>query len=202
MPQQIFIVHGGEVFNNYEDYLEYLRNYKVDIDKVKHGGWKDHLQEVLGSDYEVIYPKMPSQRNAKYIEWKLWFDNFLPFLKDGIILMGNSLGSIFLAKYLSENDFPVKIKAVFLLAGPYDDKDRNDIRYTLGDFALPESLERFEKQAGKIFLYHSEDDPCVPFIDLEKYAKALPSAEKVIFKDKGHFALKEFPEFIEKLKSI
>lgn len=195
MPQQIFIVHGGEAHKTYEDYLNFLKNYKVNLEKVKFGGWKDHLQEVLGNEYEVIFPQMENYHNAKYAEWKIYFERFLPFLKDGIILIGNSLGSTFLAKYLSENDFPIKIKSVFLLAGPYDSE-------YLGDFTLPKSLEKLEKQAGKIFLYHSEDDPVVPFATLEEYANKLPSAEKIIFKDKGHFALKEFPEFVEKLKSI
>jgi hypothetical protein len=202
MPQQIFIVHGGDTHNTYEDYLNWLKNYKVDLDKVKYGGWKDYLQEELGDKYEVIYPQMENYHNAKYAEWEIYFEKFFPFFKEGIILIGGSLGGIFLAKYLSENNFPVKIKAVFLLAAPFDNKDRDENDYMGGGYVLPESLERFERQAGKIFLYHSEDDPIVPFVDLEKYAKALPSAKKVIFKDKGHFALKEFPEFVEKLKSI
>lgn len=201
MPQQILIVHGGNVHKTYEDYLEYLKNYKVDLDKVKEGGWKDYLQKALSENYEVIYPQMENYHNAKYSEWKIWFENFFPYLQDGIILLGGSLGGVFLAKYLSENDFPVKIKATFLVAAPFDEKNRN-ADYTLGDFNLPKSLEKFERQGGKIFLYHSKDDPVVPFAEQEKYAQKLPSAKKVIFRDKGHFNLKEFPEFVEKLKEI
>lgn len=195
MKKQIFIVHGGNVHKIYEDYLVFLKNYKINLDKVKFGGWKDHLQKTLGDDYEVIYPRMENYHNAKYSEWKIFFKRFLPHLQDGIILIGNSLGSTFLAKYLSENDFPVKIKCVFLLAGPYDDG-------YLGDFSLPDSLDNFSKQVEKIFLYYSEDDPAVPIAELKKYSQKLPNAEKVIFKDKGHFNLREFPEFVEKLKSI
>lgn len=195
MPQQIFIVHGGEVFKTYEEYLDFLKNYKVDIEKVKYGGWKDYLQDKLGDTYEIIYPQMENYHNAKYEEWKIYFEKFLPFLKNGVILIGHSLGATFLAKYLSKNNFPVKIKAVFFLAGPFNSE-------YLGDFILPDSLERIEKQARKIFLYHSEDDPVVPFAELDKYVQKLPGAKKIIFKDKGHFTLKEFPEFVEKLKSI
>ena len=90
-----------------------------------------------------------------------------------------------------------------MVAAPYDDKDRNHIDYTLGDFALPESLEKFEKQSEKIFLFHSKDDPLEPLVELEKYSTKLPDAEKLILEDKGHFnRIKEFPEFVEKLKSI
>lgn len=203
MPQQILAIHGGDVFKTYEDYLKFLKDYKIDtIERAKRTKkWKDRLQENLGNDYEVFVPLMPCGYNAKYVEWKIWFEKFFPFLKDGIILIGGSLGGIFLAKYLSENDFPVKIKAVFLVAAPFDDKDRN-ADYTLEDFALPESLEKFADQAEKIFLYHSKNDSCVPFSDLAKYAQKLPEAEKVIFEDKDHFVQKEFPEIIEKIKSL
>jgi len=193
MPQQILWIHGGLVFNSYDDYLDSLRNYKIDADQIKGGKkWKDNLPKLLGKEYEIIFPQMPCGWNAKYIEWKIWLERFYPFLKDEIILIGHSLGGLFLAKYLSENDFPVKIKAVFLLAASMDE----------GDFILPKSLKKFEQQTGKIYLYHSEDDPIVPFADMEKYAAKLPSAEKVIFSDKGHFIDEEFPEFVEKLKSL
>ncbi|MDO9231812.1 MAG: alpha/beta hydrolase [bacterium] len=196
MPQQILIIRGGDAHKTNEDYLDFLRtrNFEKE-DLVGRKKWASILQKDLGSNYEVLLPGMPCSCNAKYINWKIWFERFFPFLRDNIILIGSSLGATFLAKYLSENTLPVKIKVVFMLAGPYDSE-------YLGDFSLPESLEKFSTQCPKIFLYHSKDDPIVPFTELEKYSKALPKAEKVIFKDKGHFALKEFPEFVEKLKSI
>lgn len=204
MKQQILWIHGGNVHKSYEDYLEFLRtrNFEKE-DLVGRKKWINNLQKDLGDNFEVLTPRMPCSCNAKYINWKIWIERFFPFLEDNIILAGGSLGGLFLAKYLSENNLPIKIKAVFLVAAPYNDKDRNDINYTLGDFALPESLEKFEKQAEKIFLFHSKDDPLEPFVELEKYATKLPNAEKVIFEDKGHFnQIKEFPEFVEKLKSI
>jgi len=57
------------------------------------------------------------------------------------------------------------------VAPRYDDKDSE---YSLADFVLPATLEKFEKQGGRIFLYHSEDDSVVPFVDFEKYKKAKP----------------------------
>ena len=60
---------------------------------------------------------------------------------------------------------------------------------------------RVNQQGGNIYIYHSEDDFVVPFADLDKYAKDLPNAKKVIFKDRGHFLQEEFPELIESIKS-
>jgi uncharacterized protein len=201
MKKQVLVIHGGRVFESYEKYLDYLRNYKVDLEEMRKDGWKDKLQDDLGGGYDIIFPRMPSKRNARYAEWKIWLENFFPYLKDGIVLIGNSLGGIFLAKYLAENDFPVKIQAVFLVAAPFDAKGMDDSHF-LGDFALPKTLQKIEGQAEKIFLCHSKDDPVVPFSDLDKYAQALPGAEKKIFEDRGHFMGENFSEIVEEIKKI
>jgi hypothetical protein len=114
-------------------------------------------------------------------------------------LLGHSLGGTFVAKYLSENDFPKKILATFLVSACYDDEASG---YSLDDFALPQSLEKLKEQGGKIFLIQSKDDKVVPFKDFEKYKKDLPMAETMIFEDRGHFDQSEFPEIVEKIKEI
>jgi len=57
------------------------------------------------------------------------------------------------------------------------------------------------KEGEKYFLYHSKDDPIVPFMDLEKYLKALPTAKEMIFEDRGHFSVENFSEILENIKS-
>ncbi len=207
--QQVLVIHGGETFETYEDYWRYLENYELDFEKSqnKEKGWKNLLQENLGSDYQVILPQMPSPLNAKYTEWKLWLEKYIPFLQDNIIVIGHSLGGIFWTKYLSENTLPAKIKQLHLISAPFEDNIENQIgdieieKYSLGDFNLqPENLKNIEKQVENIFLYHSQNDPMVPFADLEKYAQFLPSAQKIIFTDKGHFITDNFPEILENVK--
>ncbi len=199
--QQIVLIHGGDIHETYEAYLEYLKNHQLDFEKhgLRKKFWKDNLSERLGEGYQIIRPEMPSMRNAKYVEWKIWFEKFIPFLEDGVILIGGSLGGLFLAKYLSENELPKKIRATFLLAAPFDDQNRD---YKLMDFSLPTNLTKLSSQTPKIFLYHSKDDKVVPFADLVNYQKALPDATTRIFEDKGHFSLVEFPELVEDIKSL
>jgi len=200
MKKQIVLIHGGDTFDTYEEYIEFLKEYELDDpSKNNQKRWKHTFEEKLGSDFNVIAPLMPSKYNAKYKEWKIWFEKLFPYLEDNVVLIGHSLGGTFLAKYLSENNFPKNILATYLIAAPYDDKDSD---YSLSDFALSNNLEEFEKQGGKIFLYHSKDDPMVPFTDIEKYAKALPSAEKVIFENREHFLQEEFPELIESVQHL
>ena len=193
MKKQIVVIHGGDTFETYEEYLSFLREYKIDIEKYKADKkrWRSWIRKELGRNYEVIIPEMPNDYNAKYEEWKLWFEKLFQFLNEEVILVGHSLGCAFLAKYLSENKFPKKIKGVFMVAGVYD-KDCDG--YGLVSFALPNKLDL---QTENIYLYHSEDDPVVPLSALNKYKQALPKAHTKVFNDRGHFAIETFPEIVE-----
>ena len=69
MQQQILILHGGTVFDNYDDYLNYLRGYKINnLGNLKFRDWKSNLEDVLGDQFEVIRLTMTCKRNAKYVE--------------------------------------------------------------------------------------------------------------------------------------
>lgn len=199
MKEQIIIIRGGNSHDSHEDYISFLKNYEIDLERVGTKGWKKKVGEDLEDEFEVIPFKMPCPMNAKYCEWKIMFDKLLSFLRDDVILIGHSLGGIFLVKYLSENDFPKKIKATFIVSAPFDGEGTEE---SLGDFELSESLEKFKKQGGKIFFYHSENDPCVPFSDLNKYKNSLPEANYRVFKDRGHFSGSEFNELIEDIRKV
>lgn len=192
MKKQIVVIHGGEAFSTYEEYLTFLRNEEVTLEDLSRKGWKSTLSERLGEGYDILAPRMPNALNAKYLEWKIYFEKFFPFIRDGVILVGHSLGGSFLAKFLAEEMFPKKIQAMFLIAAPYDlDSERS-----LVEFVPPASLKLLEEQGGQLFLYHSEDDPVVAFAECEKYRRALPTAQVRTFTDRGHFLQEEFPELI------
>lgn len=193
MKKQVVVIHGGDTFETYEEYLSFLKSFEIEIGDLKKKSWKSSLQEKLGEEYEVISPQMPNKQNAKYLEWKIWFEKVTPLLNNEVVLVGHSLGGIFLSKYLSENTLPKKILGTFLVAAPFDDKDSE---YTLADFKIPEDLSLFEKQGGRITLYHSKEDPVVPFADLDKYSEKLKSARIVAFENKGHFGQPEFSEIV------
>ncbi len=198
MKKQVVVIHGGDTFETYEEYLNFLRGYEIDIERYKSDkrDWKPWLRQRLGSDYEVILPIMPNKTNARFDEWKIWFEKFIPFLHDNVLLIGHSLGGTFLAKYLSENQFKKKIKAVFLVGAVYG---RDSEGYSLVSFTLPTNLNL---QTETIYLYHSKDDSVVPFSALEQYKKALPNAQIRIFEDRGHFNQEEFPELAQDILNL
>ena len=136
---QLFLIHGGMTFKNRANYLDYLKNREVSIDK-KIKWYDDYLDKKLGQRFHIIRPSMPLKDNARYEDWKLCFESYFPKLKPNIILVGSSLGGIFLAKYLSENKFPKKLLAVYLLAPPFDgDLAEEDL---VGGFKLPSDLSK------------------------------------------------------------
>src|SRR3989344_1392923 len=200
MKTQVVVIHGGDAFGTYDEYIAFLKVHAVEgIEYFLKTRWRDHLQEDLGADYEVIAPKMPNKWNAKYEEWKIWFEKLLPFIRDGVILIGHSLGGTFLAKYLSENKFPVNIKASFLVCAPFDDADAD---YKLHDFSFSNNLKLLEERGGKIYIFHSKDDSVVPFTDFEKYRRALPNAEAIELDGCNHFEQDAFPELISLIQNI
>ena len=197
--KQVIVIHGGNTFSNYEDYLHHLSTKPINIDRLKYQTyWKERLQEDLGREYEILLPNMPNATNARYSEWKLWFENLTSVITDGCILVGHSLGGIFLAKYLAENQFPSKIAATILIAAPYNDESQEH----LGDFKLDGISEQFSAQAGKVALFFGKDDPVIATAESEKYKKDLPDADFHITSAPDHFMRPEFPELIELIHSI
>ncbi|MCA9354732.1 MAG: alpha/beta hydrolase [Candidatus Kaiserbacteria bacterium] len=206
MKQQIFYIHGGDAFTNYDDFLQFLRDIPVrDLPGVESKPFwsKTIWEELTAEGYEVFAPSMPNKLNAKYEEWKIWFERHFEYLRDDVILVGWSLGGYFFAKYLAENETPFRIKALFLLAPLFENEAAEGDGDDGGDFAFDTSLAgNLSKQAPKIYLFHSKDDPIVPYRHSEKFAAALPDAEFITFEDKNHFLIEEFPELLVKIKEL
>jgi predicted alpha/beta hydrolase family esterase len=142
---------------------------------------------------------MPLSENAKYDEWKIHFERYFPYLRNNIILIGSSLGGIFLAKYLSENKFPKKILSTYLICTPFDNSiPTEDL---VGGFKLKSDLSMIEKNSKNLNLLFSKDDDVVPVYHAEKFRKKLKKANIIIYESKnGHFNISEFPEIVKMIK--
>ena len=204
MKKQVFFIHGGDAFSKREDFLRYLdtvtlRNLpgsnSVDF-------WTKTLVEDLGEEYEVFMPSMPNKQNAAYDEWSIWFEKYFAYLKDDVILIGWSLGGMFLAKYLSDKPFPVKIKSLFLLAAPcgtQTDPEGNDC----GSFQFdPNILRSLAERVEPINIWHSKDDFVVPYEQALEYQEHINKSKLVTFNDKNHFLLPKFPELLTAIKDL
>lgn len=200
VKKQLVIIHGGDFFDSRAEFVEDLKRTEAPkeyflFDEEK--GWKDNLAQELSGEYEVFFPTMPNKLDAKYAEWKIWFDKMVPFLNDGVVLVGHSLGGIFFARYLSENALGIRIEALYLVAAPYfrkKGKGANKAGFVVGD------LGALGDRVDKIFVVHSKDDPIVAFSHAERYQAALPHSIFMHFKDRGHFIGPRFPELLKLVK--
>jgi predicted alpha/beta hydrolase family esterase len=200
MKKQVIIIHGGGTFATYEAYISFLEKIPLDIDRLKpRNDWKATVQNDLGDVYEVLQPAMPNKANAQYPEWKLWFEKVLAITDKEIILVGHSLGALFLAKYLSENITEKNIVSLHLVSGPFNSEGLEDEE--LGTFSLPGEFPRSLNQINKIFIYHSTDDKVVPVSHANKYNQMLPDSKLMIFETRGHIKMLNFPELVENIIS-
>ncbi len=196
--KQIVVIHGGNAFEKYEEYIDFLQTKEVSLERLRSRDWKSTLGDELGENFDVLTPKMPNPSNARYNEWQIWFKRLVPLFDDQVIFVGHSLGGIFLAKYLSENVYPKTILATFLIAAPFN----TPVNHPLVDFNLTEPFDKFADQGGKIMLFHSNDDKIVYPDNVFLYKEALHNAEVKLFEGKGHFNSPDFPELVEEIRKI
>lgn len=200
MQKQVVVIGGGTSFETYQDYLNYLRNKRLDLNYLRgEKDWKSNLREDLGKNYDVLCAPMPNKRNAKYEEWKIWFEKILKLTNHELVLIGHSLGGMFLAKYLSENNVDKKILLTVLVAAPYEDRIGGEY---LKSFSLPKSLELFSRQSENIYLIHSKDDPVVPYKQVHEYERKLDNSKIKAFDNKGHFNQPHFEEIADIINTL
>ena len=194
MPQ-VLVIHGGTSFSSYDAYLAFLKSKEPNYEKLTNPiRWKEDLARQL-PEFDVLYPTMPNSANAVYDEWCIVFQKLLALLDSDAQLVGHSLGAMFLAKYFATNQSKVRYGRLLLVAGGYNDESVED----LGSFRV-ETAKGLENTAREVHLFHSQDDPVVPFTELQKYQRDLPLATTHVFSNRGHFVDETFPEIIELLK--
>ncbi len=195
--RQIVLIHGGDSYTSETEFISALKNRPVSLDTFRRRtDWKSTLQEKLGDDFDVIQPQMPCKQNAQYAHWSIWFSRLLPLLQKNIIAIGHSLGAIFLVKYISEQLPENKIDSLFLVAtpGPHTDD--------IGTFTFSHSLQSLSDKVKKIYLFHSVDDPIVPYTESVEYKRVLPQAQLMTFTDRQHFNQQEFPELVNAIQML
>ncbi len=203
MKKQVIFIGGGDSFSKYDNFLSYLKNKTIrDPYGTEREDWSTRLRGDLGDGYELFQIAMPNTVNADYLAWKIWFERHFVYLRSEVVLIGCSLGGMFLAKYLAEASLPVPIKALYLLATPcgeYNDDYHNDC----GSFRFnPESLHVLPDRVAQVEVWHSDDDFVVPVEHALRFKGHIPQANLRIFKGKTHFLVPELPELVEHIKQL
>lgn len=196
--QQIIIIGWWSCFNTKEAFYKTLetRNYDPFVDNKKR---KNRIAEKIKKTHQIFMPEMPCKQDADYNAWKIWFEKIFPFLnKKDTILIWHSQWGTFIIKWLSENQFPKKIKQIHLVSPAFNNKDFDE--ENIWNFLFnPDNLIKIEPQSEQIFLYHSKDDNIVPFKHSKKIKKHIPKAKLITFENRGHFIQETFPELLKNI---
>jgi uncharacterized protein len=140
------------------------------------------LQDALGVEYNIIYPKMPNEENPEDEAWMTQISKELALLEGKVILVGHSAGGAVLLKYLLKENVGKPIAGIFLISIPYWDPEDEQGE----DYPLHEGFASQLPTGVPIFLYHSRDDEWVPFAHLGRYAEKIPGAIIREFDGRGH----------------
>lgn len=195
---QIVFIHGGDSFDSDIEFYDCLKSLTYDPYIIEQKKWREGIKDQLIETHECIMPRMPNAMNADYRAWSIWFEKIIPYLRDGVILVGHSLGSGFLLRYLSENKLPIVVSQLHLVAGVIDDRDCPGLSEFSVDIA---TWSGFTSVIDAIHIWHSSDDDCVPVHHAERMAEKCPKATAHYFTDRGHFLTPEFPELLEIIKN-
>lgn len=76
---QLIIIDGGNSYNSGQEALDWLKNCDWDLME-RRPSWKKWLADGLSDSFETIRPDMPNDMNAKYEEWKVWFEKYFRYL--------------------------------------------------------------------------------------------------------------------------
>ena len=204
---QVLVIHGAGGFINVDraDFVAGLRARKVTLEDLRRSGgdWKSNLQRDLGPEYDVLQPRMPDADAPQYAAWAAWFEQILPLLDSEVILVGHSLGALFLAKYLSENKIANKVHSLHLCAAPYTGVEAHVMlqgRLRTAGWLVDNDFALLAEQCGAVYLYHSTDDPAVPFAATKGYTLHVPQAVVRTFSDLGHLRGESLPGIVDDIK--
>jgi len=154
-----------------------------------------YLAHELGTDYRLIAPEMPEADNPKYRPWRDRIE--LEAIDGEVIFVGHSFGGSVLLKYLAEGSYRKPVRGLFLVSVP----DWSPDGWAYAEFAVPNDVGS-RLPASRIFLYHSRDDPEVPFAHLAYYRDHLPTATARPVDGSQHSFIEGLPTLVDDIKSL
>ena len=135
----------------------------------------------LGGGYVVKFPRMPTESDPHFADWKAALEREFETLGDGDILVGHSVGATTLVHTLAAKAPPFAPGALILLAPPFIGEDG----WPSQDISPRNDFARSLPPAMPVRLYHGTDDATVPWAHSRLYAKAMPQSE-IISVSKGN----------------
>jgi predicted alpha/beta hydrolase family esterase len=175
--KKVFMIHGFEGSPN--------------------GGWRPWImRELAKHDIYSCALSMPKPNEPILSEWLEEIDRHVKTnTNDDIYLIGHSLGSTAILRYVEKNDCK-NIKGIILVSGPCNKNDNKKIDEFL--------LEKFnwsliKNKISKVIVIHGDNDPLVPVSDAQEITKEL-DGELILIQNGEHLngsaGFTELPELL------
>ncbi len=168
--------------------------------------WFPWLKEKLeAKGCKVFVPQFPSPPvvPAKLSEWFAVLKNYEQHINEDTILIGHSLGGIFVLKLLEQLKHPVK--AVFLVGSAIGVKPIINFERDKSFSGFKFDWKNIKNKSKHFTVYHSDDDPYVALGNGEKLAKEL-EVELTFVPNAGHFnkiaGYITFPHLLSKVEEV
>ncbi len=204
MKSNIFIFHGTGGYPE-ENWFPWLKgqleseNCQITIPKFPHS--KELFAEAC---LKVVVPQFPSPERPILNDWLNKLDEYKEFINENTILIGHSLGGLFLLRVLERLETPVKA-AIFVSASA----GVKPIKFYQGDHDFSGGFDfdwgKIKKSASHFEVFHSDTDQMVCLGNGEELAKRLGVKLNVI-PDAGHLNAKagytKFPELLNAINAI
>lgn len=169
-------------------------------------------QELEANNFEVTILKMPNPHFPKLKKWLEKVAENISTIDENTFLIGHSLGSFTILKYLESLKGDVKIGGIILVSGFFNTKFLDHkfklkiLKMILKDFTSGiNDIEKIKRICKEIIIFHSDNDPLVPFEQGVNLHNELGGKFNIIH-DAQHMnegtGNNEFPGLVEELLKI
>ena len=202
------IVNDNEPYNHYMWFFNRKKNKRLYI---VHGwggqpdsNWFPWLKErVEKIGFEAEIPRMPDANNPSLQSWLMRLYDVIKAPDEDTYLVGHSLGSLTILRYLEAIPEKRKIGAAILVAGFCDPIEKLDELNNF--FDTPLDYRKIISASNKIIAINSDNDPWVP-LHFGESLKEKVGAELIVLPHAGHinsaYGFSELPIVYEKLKEL
>lgn len=170
--------------------------------------WYKWLDEVMtGRGLRVLRPEFPGNSLQTFDSWMRVMDEHGKKIGDNTIIVGHSLGGIFLARWLETH----KVGAAVFVAAPYKEEPElwasvpSKPNETSGFFAKMPDWEKIRRNAKMFSLFYGDNDLLIPTGHAETYSRELGCSIIWIYNGghlDEHSGYTEFPLLVENIKQI
>lgn len=167
-----------------------------------HDEWDNKLVESLSSElgvqYEIFYPRMPSEDNPSAVKWKVALRKQFAELRDGAIAVAHSVGGTILINAIAEQKLEIVFGAIVLISAPFVGEGGwpNDDWQSTSDLG-----ERLPRDVP-IYIFHGLADSTVPPAHVELYAQAIPQAHVLLLPGRNHQLNDDLRDIAEIIKAL